>query len=157
MIRTLGWWVAFSGLIYLYSINPRWVDHGGTGTLVGLSVFVLGYGLTTLMKRHEQRIPLRHKEPPTVRRTYFTVQGTGPFPIDMLRYDRCWPAEEQSTLILARSCAPRSCACDPDQPCAHESLWDCGRCWEIQLCTEGPGPTVDRWRSFGWAVTVMPR
>jgi hypothetical protein len=31
---------------------------------------------------------------PKIRETIFTVEGRGPFPFDMLRYDQCWPVSE---------------------------------------------------------------
>ena len=76
----------------------------------------------------------------------FNVTGTGPFPLDMLRYDGCYPAtsrdatraqdprcggrgvREERTIAVERAAASRAEA----------------RRWR---------PTVARWESFGWAVS----
>ena len=67
--------------------------------------------------------------------TRFTVQGRGNFPLDMLRYDSCWPADTASAMSIGRS--------DPADT--------------ITLLTWGVGITPDRWRSFGWTVTSQER
>lgn len=68
-------------------------------------------------------------------RHHFTVEGSGPFPIDMLRYDHCWPETEQSSsgqiydsFISRRKNFPR---------------------YKIALVGVMP-PTRARWESFGW-------
>ena len=33
----------------------------------------------------------------------FTVQGSGEFPIDMLRHDSCWPAQPADSALVAAS------------------------------------------------------
>lgn len=71
--------------------------------------------------------------------TRFTVIGRGKFPIDMLRYDSCWPAKsEDARTITATFDEPR----DPRET------------FEIGLMqAAGYGePTVARWDSFGWKV-----
>lgn len=70
--------------------------------------------------------------------TTFKVSGTGTFPIDMLRYDQCWPkTESHDTLAISNSFNPRNI----------------GAPWVITLVTtRASGPTVDRWASFGWKV-----
>ena len=65
----------------------------------------------------------------------FTVKGYGPFPIDMLRYDRCWPASEEDA---AQAQYPGSDGATV-RLVAHES----NRHWQ---------PTRARWESFGWKV-----
>ena len=72
---------------------------------------------------------------PTVRR--FTVTGTGRFPLDMLRYDSCWPARQDDV---------------------HNISDHGGASWgrapsTIMLETHGE-PTADRWSSFGWVVEL---
>jgi hypothetical protein len=45
----------------------------------------------------------------TMKRTHrHTVEVTGPcpFPVDMLRYDGCWPAEERDSNTIARTLNP---------------------------------------------------
>jgi hypothetical protein len=65
----------------------------------------------------------------------FTVEGTGPFPHDMLRYDACWPStsEDASTITFEEDGMRR----------------------RIRLTTIGHKdrvPTINRWLSFGWNV-----
>lgn len=65
-----------------------------------------------------------------------TIQGTVPFPIDMLRYDECWPADESAAGKIADSIA------DPGKPWAItvqkvSTAKDSRTAW-----------TVDRWESF---------
>lgn len=72
----------------------------------------------------------------------YTVTGSGPFPTDMLRYDRCWPAEERPL--------PRgySWAEDPDSktPIEHR----------VQVVGLVP-PHRGRWESFGWRCGPIER
>jgi hypothetical protein len=63
----------------------------------------------------------------------FDVSGCGHFPIDMLRYDECWPATEQDSTQLANY--------------HHTRI--------VTLKTiYSAAPTDGRWASFGW--TVIP-
>ncbi len=65
----------------------------------------------------------------------FTVEGRGPFPVDMLRYDCAWPVDTHAAAKLAQ-----------DVPQALERR-------VVDMRCIGPrGPTVERWRSFGWSV-----
>lgn len=61
----------------------------------------------------------------------FFVRGSGPFPYDMLRYDRCYPAGPGDAAAIKPT-----------------HLWD-----ERTIClfTEARTITPDRWRSFGWS------
>lgn len=61
----------------------------------------------------------------------FTVEGSGEFPFDMLRYDSCWPYEGQDAGNMAN----------------HERHRR-----RIALQTDGLGPTAKRWESFNWSV-----
>jgi len=75
-----------------------------------------------------------------VYRTRFTVEGRGHFPVDMLRYDCCYPEtsrdgkyiqvrhEDITTILLARVHA--------------------GKQWH---------PTEARWNSFRWAVVDIDK
>ena len=64
----------------------------------------------------------------------FTVEGSGSFPFDMLRYDQCWPKSESPDsatleLMTRRARGPFS------------------------LTLVGlSAPTQGRWESFGWRV-----
>lgn len=75
--------------------------------------------------------------------TRFTVQGRYPFPMDMLRYDSCWPADTLSANAIGLSGSLRSID-DDKEP-------------KITLLTWSTGITPDRWRSFGWTVIEQER
>jgi hypothetical protein len=63
-------------------------------------------------------------------RKRFTVEGSGEFPFDMLRFDACFPASMSDSEELERTDA-RS----------------------IELETLSPtSPTPERWRAFRWTV-----
>lgn len=67
--------------------------------------------------------------------TRFTVEGSGQFAFDMLRYDGCFPATEIETVEMMNRRARR----------------------KVQLITHHPeegrdGLTDARWRSFGWRI-----
>jgi hypothetical protein len=64
----------------------------------------------------------------TLKLRLFTVVGRGRFPIDMLRYDSCWPYDGTAVLNI-----------DPDEQ------------REVRLATYGT-TTPGRWQSFGWTV-----
>jgi hypothetical protein len=65
----------------------------------------------------------------------FAVVGSGEFPFDMLRYDKCWPASQADSGRM------------PD-PALVGVL---GRQRRIEM--HGlVKPTAGRWRSFGWTV-----
>lgn len=60
----------------------------------------------------------------------YAVRGSGRFPVDMLRYGRCWPATPGDALALASVEAG-----------------------ERMVRVRGLGPVApERWQSFGWAV-----
>lgn len=67
----------------------------------------------------------------------FTVRGSGPFPIDMLRYDYCWPATEQDSGLIQ---------CDR----MTERMTRGVRI--SRVVEQGKVPTDARWQSFGWTV-----
>lgn len=63
----------------------------------------------------------------------FTVTGSNEFPLDMLRYDRCWPATASDASAIRRAA---------------------GAARSITLQSIGfSSPTIKRWESFGWTVT----
>jgi YD repeat-containing protein len=74
---------------------------------------------------------------PKKTRTEYTVVGTRPFPIDMLRYDCAWPTSSQDA-----------------QKIADTFDWDSrGQMVEIKLSTDYQfAPEHRRWESFGWRV-----
>ena len=59
----------------------------------------------------------------------FTVEGSGEFPFDMLRYASCWPKTE------------RHDSGQLSQFCTHH------RRIVLETCDE---PIPERWASFGW-------
>lgn len=66
--------------------------------------------------------------------TTFTVRGKGKFPVDMLRYDKCWPASMDDAAVMEDLIV---------EPVV-------GRV-DIKL-TSISRPTYDRWKSYGWYV-----
>ena len=74
----------------------------------------------------------------------YVVEGIGDFPLDMLRHDCAYPADQQSvTAIMAglRWAASRKRS--------RETL-------RVRLVSDR-APTSERWRSFGWTVTTSQR
>jgi hypothetical protein len=67
--------------------------------------------------------------------TIFRVRGRGEFPIDMLRYDRCWPKSEMDSNLI--------------QAVVHPSMW---REVELMCINMTNAPTAGRWKSFGWEI-----
>lgn len=75
---------------------------------------------------------------------YFTVEGFGEFPHDMLRYDECWPVHGEDVLsIVAR------------YQLADEENHLNRRKVRMGTVKRG-GPTVGRWESFNWRVHEEP-
>ena len=69
--------------------------------------------------------------------TDFEVQGSGDFPVDMLRYDRCFPTLSDSAVAIGMT---RNA---PKRSVSLRSIHQY-RDWK---------PTTGRWQSFGWRVT----
>jgi hypothetical protein len=66
----------------------------------------------------------------------FRVTGRYPFPVDMLRYDCCWPASSEDGHKIEQSIRRES-----------------EGAVTVTLYTGYPSaPTVARWKSFGWTV-----
>ena len=78
------------------------------------------------------------------KRTRFTVEGSGSFPFDMLRYDHAWPEKEASDswqLSLTRD--------------NGDDYFNRRR---VTLLTDEPhGPNEARWKSFNWRVVASER
>jgi hypothetical protein len=73
---------------------------------------------------------------------YAIIQGRGEFPMDMLRYDSCYPNSERDSVLIADTV--RSYKRD-------------GR-WSICVKSASKNPwTVGRWESFGVKITDVPR
>jgi len=68
-----------------------------------------------------------------LKQTLLVVEGSGDFPVDMLRYDSCVPWGDRDSDKVSRG---------------HEL-----RCVALRrFSTTGRGATATRWRSFGWRV-----
>jgi hypothetical protein len=65
--------------------------------------------------------------------TNFRVTGKGKFPLDMLRYDACWPATQNDVIRM-----------DANPPRGYRAV--------TLRSASRHTPTVDRWNSFGWKV-----
>jgi hypothetical protein len=81
--------------------------------------------------------------------TRFTVTGVGAFPMDMLRYDRCFPDRSQDAMNISLSLAR---ATD-----AHQKLNMSTEPYTVTLLKyhrtkKDAQITTDRWTSFGWTV-----
>lgn len=68
------------------------------------------------------------------------VEGVLPFPIDMLRYDSCWPATEADSAAILNTIESRN----PGRVVIHLL-----RAYPVQGRIY---PTAARWASFGWRV-----
>ena len=68
----------------------------------------------------------------------FQVKGSGYFPVDMLRYDTCWPSTSDDAANLTIN---------------HRDDLMLVRQIELNGIRI---PTVDRWLSFGWKVLLTP-
>ena len=71
----------------------------------------------------------------------YAVEGVGDFPLDMLRHDCAYPADEES--VAAIMAGLRWAA---SRKRSRELL-------QVRLLSHR-APTSERWRSFGWTVTV---
>jgi hypothetical protein len=71
----------------------------------------------------------------------YAVEGIGDFPLDMLRHDRAWPADEES--VTAMMAGMRWAA---SRKRSRELL--------VVRLVSHRAPTSERWRSFGWTVRI---
>ena len=72
-----------------------------------------------------------------------TVTGRGHFPVDMLRYDACWPSDDHAVEVI--TFAGDNSLDEPDQ------FYTC----DLTRVSTNPNdnPTSARWASFGWSVS----
>lgn len=76
-------------------------------------------------------------------RTYrFTVQGYGQFPLDMLRYDACWPDTGYDVAEIHASFDPKM---RTERARAKTPF-------KVTLSSGIMTPTAERWASFLWKV-----
>lgn len=81
-------------------------------------------------------LPVSKDNPEKYYPTKFLVEGSGEFPIDMLRYDRAVPETEVASNAISR-----------------EGLRAVRL---VRFSSAGKsGPNVARWKSFGWQVTEV--
>lgn len=77
-----------------------------------------------------------------MRITEFVVEGTGVFPVDMLRYNNCYPADGGSVEAINTSLgswiSPK--VRDYSVTLRHRDVY------------AGWSPTSERWATFGWIV-----
>ncbi len=71
-------------------------------------------------------------------RIEFTVEGVGDFPLDMLRHDCAYPADQESVAAITKGLGWAS---------ARRSRVTL----VVRLVSDRP-PTAERWRSYGWVV-----
>ena len=67
----------------------------------------------------------------------FQVTGAGLFPLDMLRYDNCWPCGEEDIPKI-----------DNDYTCGLQGQRTVTLCRIVR--NKNLLPTADRWATFGW-------
>lgn len=72
----------------------------------------------------------------------FTVEGSTAFPIDMLRYDHCYPASESDSVQIASSLLPERMV----EPRSRRITL---RQWRYE---RNRPPAVARWQSYRWRV-----
>lgn len=77
---------------------------------------------------------------PANKLTNFTVEGSGEFPYDMLRYDQCWPQSEANDVYKLS---------------AHPLGQLARAIRQVTLVSIKSMPTVARWESFGWKVVKI--
>lgn len=75
----------------------------------------------------------------------FTVTGTGLFPLDMLRYDQCWPRTSNDAELIERINSQYN-----QYSAATREVQEI----ELSGANNHGEPTEDRWKSFGWKVRV---
>lgn len=68
---------------------------------------------------------------------FFTATGSGKFPVDMLRYDGCFPDDQESAVSIGYG--RRDC------PRGKRTVNLC-----MAVRNKQQSPTDARWRSFGW-------
>lgn len=73
--------------------------------------------------------------------TAFTVKGQGNFPLDMLRYDGCWPRSSSDSSEIIES--------------MQEIAIRGTDVREIRLESATGNLTAGRWNSFGWTITEV--
>lgn len=73
----------------------------------------------------------------------FTVEGRGYFPIDMLRYDACWPMTQEDVCRMTIDGTSRGMKADSEPV-------------KVRMASHRE-PTAGRWASFGWHIRAQER
>ena len=95
----------------------------------------------------------RKKKPPLVK---FTVVGNGPFPLDMLRRDGCFPHdEEDATRIHGTLHGKYAGDGRNDRWVGVRLLGVRDRMVDCTYTVQFGHPTVRRWNRFGWFVVEV--
>jgi hypothetical protein len=82
-----------------------------------------------------------------------TVRGSGYFPVDMLRYDQCWPSDSEAIEGIDFGIDRRVKRATEGSPVEPE------RCVRVSTLSQSKRPeqafTAKRWASFGWTVVSV--
>ena len=71
------------------------------------------------------------------------VRGSGAFPLDMLRYDACWPTHQEDVLNIGTTLGRN----------AKERTVSVSTITTHRITKDAIPFTEGRWRSFGWTLT----
>lgn len=71
----------------------------------------------------------------------FAVEGSGPFPFDMLRYDTCYPDNHEDVVKIL---------CSATQDKQSTGIYRISLARRVE--SKKDLPTYKRWESFGWRV-----
>ena len=80
-------------------------------------------------------------------RLRFTVRGFGQFPLDMLRYDGCFPRNSADAASITDSLDPASRSVEREVELVRYFSGS-------RQTAPASALTPARWRSFGWTVTT---
>jgi hypothetical protein len=79
---------------------------------------------------------MRKKKHEVIRIHEFVVNGVGSFPIDMFRFDLCYPKSEEDSATI------------------EKSFRQSERGEHSVRLVSSKAPTLDRWRTFGWKLSM---
>lgn len=83
--------------------------------------------------------------------TRFTVVGRTAFPIDMLRYDQCFPASEADSSRITNT-INRDRTMNPGLTSKEIGMYKIDL---VMISRNNSGPTVGRWNSFCWGIVSI--
>jgi hypothetical protein len=80
----------------------------------------------------------------------FAVKGRGEFPFDMLRYDACFPATGDDVSMLEKQYEYETANVVGIAGGSRRAI---DRTVHLTMLSRNyTGPTIERWKSFGWTV-----